>query len=98
MANALRHETPFDAMLGEAPREIAARGLTISAAPVAAQIAVTGDMAASAAALGVVINQVPPALPNQIAGKEPYLLWLAPDKRLVVAEVTDRFEFGQRLD
>ena len=50
MANALRHETPFDAMLGEAPREIAARGLTISAAPVAAQIAVTGDMAASAAA------------------------------------------------
>jgi sarcosine oxidase subunit gamma len=97
MANALRHETPFDAMLGEAPREIAARGLTISAAPVAAQIAITGDMAAAAAALGAIINQVPPAQPNQIAGKEPYLLWLAPDKRLIVAEVADRFELGQRL-
>lgn len=97
MANALRHETPFDSMLGEAPREIAARGLTISAVPVAAQIAVTGDMAAAAAALGAIINQVPPAQPNQIAGKEPYLLWLAPDKRMIVAEVTDRFELGQRL-
>ena len=33
MASALRHETPFDATLGEEPREIAARGVTISAAP-----------------------------------------------------------------
>ena len=86
MASALHHETAFDATLGETTREIAARGLTISAAPVAAQIAITGDMAASAAALGAFINQVPPAQPNQIAGKEPYLLWLAPDKRLIVAE------------
>ena len=69
MANALRHATPFDATLGEGPREIAVRGMTISAAPVAAQIAITGDMAASAAALGAIINQVPPAQPNQIAGK-----------------------------
>ncbi len=97
MANALRHETPFDAMLGESPREIAARGLTISAAPVAAQIAVTGDMAASAAALGAIISQVPPAQPNQIAGREPYLLWLAPDKRLVVSESGSRFDLRDRL-
>jgi len=97
MASALRHETPFDATLGEGPREIAARGVTISAAPVAAQIAITGDMAAAAAALGAVINQVPPAQPNQIAGKEPYLLWLAPDKRLIVSANADRFELGHRL-
>ena len=97
MASALRHQTPFDSMLGETPGEIAARGLTISPAPVTAQIAITGDIAAAAAALGAVINQVPPAQPNQIAGKEPYLLWLAPDKRMVVSEVADRFELGQRL-
>lgn len=97
MANALRHETPFDATLGEAPREIGARGLTISAAPVAAQIAVTGDMAVAAAAVGAIINQVPPAQPNQIAGKEPYLLWLAPDKRLIVSESANRFDLRDRL-
>jgi sarcosine oxidase subunit gamma len=97
MANPLRHETPFDANLGDGPREIAARGVSISAAPVAAQIAVTGDMAAAAAALGAIINQVPPAQPNQVAGKEPYLLWLALDKRLIVSGKADRFELGQRL-
>ena len=97
MASALRHATPFDATLGEGPWQIAARGLTITAAPVSAQIAVTGDMAVAAAAIGAVINQVPPAQPNQIAGKEPYLLWLASDKRMVVSEVADRFELGQRL-
>lgn len=97
MASALHHETAFDATLGETTREIAARGLTISAAPVAAQIAITGDMAASAAALGAFINQVPPAQPNQIAGKEPYLLWLAPDKRLAVSEGGNRFDLANRL-
>lgn len=97
MASTLRHETPLDATLGEEPREIAARGVTILAAPVAAQIAITGDMAAAAAALGSVIDQVPPAQPNQIAGKEPYLLWLAPDKRLIVAESGNRFALAQRL-
>ncbi len=97
MASALRHETPFDANLGDGPREIAARGVTISAAPVAAQIAVTGDMGAAAAALGAVINQVPPASPNQIAGKEPYLLWLAPDKRLIVSEDGNRFDLARHL-
>jgi len=97
MASALRHETPFDATLGEGSREIAARGVTISAASVAAQIAITGDMAAAAAALGAVINQVPPAQPNQIAGKEPYLLWLAPDKRLIVSESGNRYDLARRL-
>ena len=77
MANVLRARDTIRRHARRAPREIAARGLTISAAPVAAQIAITGDMAAAAAALGAIINQVPPAQPNQIAGKEPYLLWLA---------------------
>jgi sarcosine oxidase subunit gamma len=97
MADALRHETPFDATLGEAPREIAARGLAISAAPVGAQITVTGDIAAAAAVLGATINQVPPVQPNQIAGKEPYLLWLAPDKRLIVSENGNRYDLADRL-
>jgi sarcosine oxidase subunit gamma len=97
MASPLHHEAPFDATLGETSRAIAARGLTVSAAPVAAQIAITGDMATAAAALGAVINQVPPLQPNQIGGKEPYLLWLAPDKRLVISEAGDRFDLGQRL-
>jgi sarcosine oxidase subunit gamma len=43
------------------------------------------------------VDQVPPAHPNQIAGKDPYLLWLAPDKRLVVSQTAGRFDLTHRL-
>lgn len=97
MANALRHETALEAVLGDGPREIAGRWVMISAAPAAAQIAITGDIAAAAAALGAVVGQVPATQPNQICGKDPYLLWLAPDKRLLVAETAERFAVTDRL-
>jgi sarcosine oxidase subunit gamma len=92
----LRHETAFDGVLGGA-LEIAAAGVTVGEGAVSAQIAVTGDMAAAAAALGAVVDQVPPAHPNHIAGKDPYLLWLAPDKRLVVSQSIARFELAGRV-
>jgi len=94
---ALRHQTPFDAVLSDAPREIAAHGVKVLKASIAAQIAVTGDMAAAAATLGAIVDQVPPAHPNHIAGKDPCLLWLAPDKRLIVSQSTDRFDLAHRL-
>jgi sarcosine oxidase, subunit gamma len=93
----LRHESPFDAALGGDPREIAAPGVIVGECAIAAQIAVTGDMAAAAATLGAIVDQVPPAHPNHIAGKDPYLLWLAPDKRLIASQSADRFELTRRL-
>jgi sarcosine oxidase subunit gamma len=71
--------------------------VTVGECAISAQIAVTGDMAAAAAALGAIIDQVPPAHPNHIAGKDPYLLWLAPDKQLIVSQSADRFDLAQRL-
>jgi sarcosine oxidase, subunit gamma len=97
MASArLRHESPFHAALG-GEREIVAPGVTVGECAVSAQIAVTGDIAAAAAALGAIVDQVPPAHPNHIAGKDPYLLWLAPDKRLIVSQSAGRFELTHRL-
>ena len=98
MASArLHHASPFEAALGGAAREITAPGVTVGECATSAQIAVTGDMAAAAATLGAIIDQVPPAHPNHIAGKDPYLLWLAPDKRLIVSQSADRFDLAQRL-
>src|SRR5262245_36679145 len=96
-SNLLRHESVFDAVLSGKAREIAADGMTVGECAVSAQIAVTGDMAAAAAALGAIVDQVPPAHPNQIAGKDPYLLWLAPDKRLVVSQTAGRSDLTHRL-
>lgn len=93
----LRHESPFDAALGDGPHEIKAAGVTVAETRIAAQILVAGDIAAAAATLGSLVDQVPPAHPNHIAGKDPCLLWLAPDKRLIVAQSADRFELSHRL-
>src|SRR5262245_41787796 len=93
----LHRESPFDAALDGGERGIAAPGVTVGECAVSAQIAVTGDMAAAAVTLGAIIDQVPPAHPNHIAGKDPYLLWLAPDKRLIVSQSADRFDLVHRL-
>lgn len=93
----LQCQTPFDTAVGGAPQEIAAPGVVVSESAMTAQITVTGDIAAAAATLGATVEQVPPAHPNHIAGKDPCLLWLAPDKRLIVSQALDRFDLMHRL-
>jgi len=95
--SSLRHESPFDAALGGVEREIKAPGVTVAETQIAAQISVTGDIATALATLGAIVDQVPPAHPNHIAGKDPYLLWLAPDKRLIVSQSAGRFDLVHRL-
>jgi sarcosine oxidase subunit gamma len=89
----LVHRTPLADRLGAGSAAIRRPGLDIAEPPIAAQVMLTGDVGAAdvvsavARATGCrLIDQ-----PNRKTGSDPYALWLAPDKRLLVAMSGTRF-------
>jgi sarcosine oxidase subunit gamma len=88
----LRHLSPLRAHLGDPEPAIRRSGLEIAEAAVTAQVMLSGDLAAAdvvhavAAAAGCTLSD----RPNRRTGADPYAVWLAPDKRLVVSETAER--------
>jgi sarcosine oxidase, subunit gamma len=95
----LQHISPLRAHLGESAPAIRRRGLEITEAAVTAQAMLSGDLAASdvAYAIGRAASLALSDEPNRKIGTDPYAVWLAPDKRLLVSEVIDRNIFLQDL-
>lgn len=91
----LQHVSPLRALRGEAAPAIRRTGLDIAEAAVTAQAMLSGDLAAApivaaiAGATGCTLSD----RPNRKTGADPYAVWLAPDKRLLVSETADRNSF-----
>jgi sarcosine oxidase subunit gamma len=95
----LQHVPPLRAHLGESAPAIRSTGLEIVEAAVTAQVMLSGDLAAAdvvhavGRAAGVALSDAP----NRKTGGDPYAVWLAPDKRLLVAGSADRNPFLQEI-
>jgi sarcosine oxidase subunit gamma len=89
---ALGHLSPLRAHLGDPAPAIRRPGLEIAEAAVTVQVMLSGDLGAAdvvhavAAAAGCTLSD----RPNRRTGADPYAVWLAPDKRLLVSETADR--------
>jgi sarcosine oxidase subunit gamma len=95
----LQHVSPLRAHRGDGASAIRRPGLEIAEAAVTAQVIVSGDLAAAAVvdAVGRAAGLALSDEPNRKTGADPYAIWLAPDKRLLVAESADRNSFLQDL-
>lgn len=95
----LQHVSPLRAHLGGPAPAIRRPGLEIAEAPVTVQAMLSGDLGAVdvvdavAAAAGCTLSD----RPNRRTGADPYAIWLAPDKRLLVSEAADRKEILHAL-
>jgi sarcosine oxidase subunit gamma len=88
----LQRLSPLRAHLGDSVPAIRRAGLEIAEAAVTAQAMLSGDLGA-AAIVGAVARAAGCTLadePNRKVGTDPYVIWLAPDKRLLVSETADR--------
>jgi sarcosine oxidase, subunit gamma len=88
----LQHLSPLRAHLGDSAPAIRGAGLEIAEAAVTAQAMLSGDLGA-ADVIYAVARTTGCALsdqPNRRTGTDPYAIWLAPDKRLLVSETLDR--------
>jgi sarcosine oxidase, subunit gamma len=88
----LQHISPLRARSGEPAPAIRRAGLEIAEAVVAAQFQLSGDLAAAdiVYAVGRATGCSLSDQPNRKSGVDPYAVWLAPDKRLLVCESGDR--------
>jgi sarcosine oxidase subunit gamma len=95
----LPHISPFRAHLGDPAPAIRRTGLEIAEAAVRAQVMLSGDLAAADVvyAIGRTAGLDLSDEPNRKVGADPYAVWLAPDKRLLVTESADRNAFLQDL-
>jgi heterotetrameric sarcosine oxidase gamma subunit len=95
----LQHVSPFRAHLGESAPAIRGAGLEIAEGAVTAQVILSGDVAAAdvVSAIGRAAGLTLPDEPNRKIGADPYAVWLAPDKRLLVTESAERDVFLQDL-
>jgi sarcosine oxidase subunit gamma len=90
----LQHLSPLRAHLGDPDPAIRRAGLEIAEAAVTAQAMLSGDLGAAAVvdavarAAGCTLSDEP----NRKVGTDPYAIWLAPDKRLLVSQTVDRNE------
>jgi sarcosine oxidase subunit gamma len=88
----LQYLSPLRAHLGDPASAIRRDGLEIAEAAVTVQAMLSGNVGAAdvvqavAAAAGCALSD----RPNCRAGADPYAVWLAPDKRLLVSETADR--------
>jgi sarcosine oxidase subunit gamma len=88
----LRHLSPLRAHLGDAAPAISRPGLEIAEAAVTVQVMLSGDVGAAdvvhavAGAAGCALSD----RRNRRTGADPYAIWLAPDRRLLVSEAADR--------
>jgi sarcosine oxidase subunit gamma len=91
----LQHLSPLRARLGDPAPAIRRDGLEIAEASVTVQVMLSGDVGdaavinAVAAAAGCTLSDQP----NRRTGVDPYAIWLAPDRRLLVSETADRTTF-----
>jgi sarcosine oxidase subunit gamma len=93
------HVTPLRAYLGEPAPAIRRAGLEIAEAAVTAQAMLSGglDAADVVDAVGRTTGCPISDQPNRRTGTDPYALWLAPDKRLLVSQTADRNSFLYNL-
>jgi sarcosine oxidase subunit gamma len=90
----LPHLSPLRAHLGDPAPAIRRAGLEIAEAVVTAQVMLSGDLAADVVhAIGRAAGLALSDEPNRKIGTDPYAIWLAPDKRLLIAESADRNSF-----
>jgi sarcosine oxidase subunit gamma len=91
----LQHLSPLRAHLGDSVPSIRGTGLEIVEAAVTVQVMLSGDLGAAdvihavARTSGCTISDQP----NRRTGTDPTSIWVAPDKRLLVAETIDRNAF-----
>jgi sarcosine oxidase, subunit gamma len=90
----LQHLPPLRAHLGDSAPAIRGGGLEVAEAAVVVQAMLSGDLAADVVyAIGRAAGLVLSDEPNRKVGTDPYAIWLAPEKRLLVSEVVDRNAF-----
>jgi sarcosine oxidase subunit gamma len=95
----LQHTSPLRARFGEPAAAIRRAGLEIAEAVVAAQFQLSGDLGAAdiVYAVGRATGCSLSDQPNRKSGGDPYAVWLAPDKRLLVCESGDRHALHRDL-
>jgi sarcosine oxidase subunit gamma len=93
--DSLPHVSPLRAHLDGAAPAIRRDGLEIVEAALTAQAMLSGDLAAAdiVYAIGRAAGLALSDEPNRTIGGDPRAIWLAPDKRLLVAETVDRNVF-----
>ncbi len=95
----LQHLSPLRLHLGDSAPAIRGAGLEIVEAAVTAQVMLSGDLGAAdvihavARTTGCTISEQP----NRRIGTDPSAIWVAPDKRFLVAEAIDRNTFLHEL-
>ena len=95
----LQHTSPLRARFGEPAAAIRRAGLEIAEAVAAAQLLLSGDLGAADVvyAVGRATGCSLSDQPNRKSGDDPYAVWLAPDKRLLVCESSDRHALHRDL-
>ncbi len=95
----LQHISPLRARSGEPAPAIRRAGLEITEAVAATQLLLSGDLGAADVvyAVGRATGCSLPDQPNRKSGGDPYVVWLAPDKRLLVCESGDRHALHRDL-
>jgi sarcosine oxidase subunit gamma len=95
----LEHLTPLRAQRGEAKPAIRRPGIEIDEAAIAAQFMLSADLGAADViyAVGRATGCALSDQPNRKTGTDPYAVWVAPDKRLLVCETGERHALAREL-
>jgi sarcosine oxidase subunit gamma len=95
----LDHLTPLRAQYGKPTPAIRRAGIEIVEPALAAQFMLSGDLAAPDVvyAVGRAAGCTLSDQPNRRTGTDPYTVWVAPDKRLLVCGTGDRHALARDL-